>query len=204
MVGMPFPRPLSIEMKMQGFTLIEVLVTISILSVLLTLAAPSLQGFFIKQKMRKISDDFTSSIFKAKNTAVNKNVCTLMCMSSSTAASAPSCDTKNGGDWQPGWIVFLNPSCDSSKDTPEASEDILEVRVGVNSEYYLQSQASTPTRKITFDSRGFITLANADRFDIVYKAVANEANDKYGMNICLDALGRTRTIPSSKTCDNYK
>ena len=185
-----------------GFTLIEVLVTVSILSVLLTLAAPSLQDFFIKNNMRRIADDFNQSIFRAKNTAVSKNTCTMMCMSSSTEANAPSCDSKNDTDWQAGWIVFLNPSCDVTKKAPESAEDMLEIRSAISGEYYLQAQSKTVT--IPFNARGMNGLTSAAEFDLHYKSSGNKNNEKFGMNICLDALGRTRTIPSLSKCSDYK
>lgn len=194
----PSPRKI-IE---HGFTLIELLVTVSLLSVLLMLAAPSLQEFFIKNTLRRISDDFTQSIFKSKNIAVSKNTCTVMCMSSTTSSDTPTCDIKNNSDWQPGWIVFLNPSCDSSKNAPDAVDDILEVRTSVPGEYYLQNQSKS--EKITFNARGMNGLTGALRFSIQYKSPNNINNEKFSMDICLDALGRTRTLPSGVECNRYR
>lgn len=196
----PSPRKI-IE---QGFTLIELLVTVSILSVLLMLAAPSLQEFFIKNTLRKISDDFTQSIFKSKNTAVSKNTCTMMCMSSTTSSDAPSCDNQNDSDWQLGWIVFLNPSCDIGKDLPDAAEDYLEIRTGVPGEYSVQNQSSNTVRRLVFNARGMNGLAGATRFSIQYKTPNNVNNEKFSMDICLDALGRTRTLPSGMACNQYR
>lgn len=187
----------------QGFTLIEVLVAISIFSVFLIIVAPSFQDFFIKNRIRRISDDFHQSIFKAKNTAVSKNTCAVMCMSGATSSGSLACAT-GGSDWQPGWMVFLNASCDYSRNLPENSDDILEIRSGIGNDYVLQSQSSTPTRKIMFTARGIQTVGNADEFDLIYKDVSNKKNETLGLNICLDALGRLRNIPHSNTCKNYK
>lgn len=152
--------------------------------------------------MRRIADDFNQSIFRAKNTAVSKNTCTMMCMSSSTETNAPSCDSKNDTDWQAGWIVFLNPSCDVTKKAPESAEDMLEIRSAISGEYYLQAQSKTIT--IPFNARGMNGLTSAAEFDLHYKSSGNKNNEKFGMNICLDALGRTRTIPSLSKCSDYK
>lgn len=187
---------------MKGFTLIEVLVVLSILSVLILLAAPSFQDFFVKNRLRKISDDFVQSVFKARNTSVSKNICTVMCISSSASAAAPACDNKNDGDWQPGWIVFLNSSCDSSKDTPAAVEDVFEVRVGIGGGYFLKAKDLKPS-KIQFDANGRPNLSGASEFDVTYQGWSG-ATEKYGMNICLDALGRTRSIPYDKYCKDYR
>lgn len=192
-----------ISKKPQGFTLIEVLVTISLLSVLLMLAAPNLQDFFIKNKMRRISDDFLQSIFKAKNASVSKNVCTMICASSSTENSAPQCSAKNDGDWQQGWIVFLNPDCDASRNVPQNSQDVFDVRQSLESSYYLKAAAAGST-KIQFDANGRPGLKSSNQFDIYYQAWNSAATERYGMNICMDMLGRARSIPFDKTCSNYK
>lgn len=188
--------------KNAGFTLIEALLTIFILSVSLALVAPGLQELFIKNKIRRLADDFIQSIFKAKSTAAGKNICITMCASSTVDKASPSCDSKSASDWQPGWLVFLNENCDTSKNSPAAVADILEARVGLDEPYYLQSQSGV--KRINFDGRGLNAISNASEFDIYYRSAGNSLNDKYGLNICLDALGRTRTIPSSNTCSNYK
>lgn len=191
----------SLNLKNLGFTLIELLVTITIASILLMLSVPSIQGLFIKNNIRRVTDDFTQSVFKARNTAVSKNICTIMCMSSTITAKAPSCDTKNKNDWQAGWIVFLNPSCDSTKNAPEDFEDILEIRGGVGDEYFLKNQSSVT--KLSFNSRGMNGLSGAAQFDTQYKEISDKNNEKYVVSICLDALGRTRTIPFGKECKTY-
>lgn len=191
------------KINKQGFTLIEVLVTISILSILMMLAAPALKELFVKIKMQSISDDFVQNILKAKNTSVNKNICTLMCASSTSDSETPSCDAKNEGDWQPGWIIFFNADCEISNNAPNANEDVISVRVGENDEYYLKSR-DLKTNKIQFDAKGRPGLKSSNEFDLYYKKWDSELSKKFGMNICLDMLGRTRTIPFDKTCNNYK
>ncbi|WP_370681517.1 GspH/FimT family pseudopilin [Comamonas sp. GB3 AK4-5] len=196
------PYFLAGHFRYAGFTLVELLLTVFILSLCLLLAAPALQEFFVKIKLRRIADDFAQTVFKARNTAVGKNVCTTMCISSSVDKDLPACGSKGDADWQPGWMLFLNPSCDANKNTPDALQDIIELRMGWSEEYYLQSQSGV--KKINFNARGGNAIANASEFDIYYRSAGNALNDKYGLNICLDALGRVRTIPSSRSCNNYK
>lgn len=121
--------------------------------------APSFQDFFIKNRIRRISDDFHQSIFKAKNTAVSKNTCAVMCMSGVASSGVlrvrPVVQIGSQGGW------FLNTSCDYSRNLPESSDDILEIRSGIGNDYVLQSQSSTPTRKIMFTARGIQTVGNA-------------------------------------------
>ena len=187
---------------LRGFTLIELLVTLSLAAILGSLAAPAVRDFIVRSKLTNLGNEFTGSVLKARNEAVNRNTCVTMCMSSSAGDASPACTT-TGGDWQVGWIVFLNPSCDSGANSPTDAINMLLARPSAGSDYLLQAQKSAPVKKMTFDSRGSPSLSAADQFNLVYQEVNNPLN-KYAFNICLDGLGRTRTIPGDKTCAGYK
>lgn len=188
-----------LQKKSSGFTLMELMVTIAIAAVLAGLAVPSIRDFLMRQRMTGIADDFSASLLKARSEAANRNVCTSMCMSSNTGATSPTCAT-TGTDWQQGWIAFLNTDCDGSKTNP-AQSDVFLIRESIGSSYLLQTQSTV--RIINFNPQGNSTLNSTSEFDIVYNTVNSAETVKYGFNICLDAMGRTRNITNDKTCSNY-
>ncbi|WP_233250505.1 GspH/FimT family pseudopilin [Acidovorax sp. HMWF018] len=192
--------PVSIGRRSTGFTLIELLVSLALAAILGSLAAPAVRDFIVRSKLTNLSAEFTGSVLKARNEAVNRNTCVTMCMSSSAGDAAPACTT-TGTDWQVGWIAFLNPTCDSGANSPTDSINMLLARPSMGSDFYLQTQNNR--KKITFNARGSPGLSSAGQFDIVYQNVSNPLNDKYSVNICMDGLGRTRTIPYSQTCAGY-
>lgn len=183
-----------------GFTLIELVVTLAVAAVLASLAAPSVRDFIVRSSMTNLGNEFNASILKARNEAVNRNTCVTMCMSSNASAASPSCTT-SGTDWQVGWIVFLNPSCDAGLNKPAEDINMLIARPGGESSYALQTQNNR--KKLNFNSRGAPGLGGAGEFDLIYESISNPLTKKYGLNICLDSLGRTRTIPHDKTCATY-
>ncbi len=183
----------------RGFTLIELMVTLALIVILAALAAPALREYAIKSNLRNIGNEFTAGVLRARNEAISKNTCVTMCMSNTTDDALPSCKTSDS-DWQVGWIGFLNTSCNTTIAGPAAIEDVIFVRKSVGDQYFLNSQASTPRRKLTFNSRGYPGLTNADEFDLVYSAVNDPMTSKYAFNICLDKLGRTRTISTDSSC----
>jgi len=190
--------------KHVGFTLIELMMTVAIAAILAALAAPSLGEFAVRNKLTSIGNDFTSSVLRARNEAIGKNTCVTMCMSSTVDNAQPVCKTSDQ-DWQVGWIVFLNPDCKSTLARPEtingaySAEDLILIRRPVGGEYYLQAQTNG-RRTLFFNSRGSPGLSGANEFDLVYRAANDPLTNKYGFNICLDSVGRTRTVSSDKAC----
>jgi len=189
------PQPAS------GFTLIELLVTVSILAVLAAVAAPSLGLFTSRATMRGLGNDFVSSLQRTRLEAINRNMCATMCMSSNAGSTSgtASCDSSST-NWGRGWIVFLNPSCNSATTSPVAG-NILSLHDGFTSRYSLTNHSGNSTLTyIMFTPRGIPQISVNSGFNLIDANVAG--TDNINRTVCLDLLGRTRTVQyvSGVTC----
>jgi type IV fimbrial biogenesis protein FimT len=81
-----------------GFTLIEMLVTISIMAILLAVAVPSFQNVALSSKLTSQANNFVASVQLARSEAIKRNATVTLCASSD--------DSTCTGDWEDGWIVL--------------------------------------------------------------------------------------------------
>jgi type IV fimbrial biogenesis protein FimT len=94
-----------------GATLVELLTTLTIVAILATVAAPSLQTFQLNNRRAAVVNGFLHSLFLARSEAIKRAQTVTVCRSS----DGRNCDPR-AGDWTAGWIVFVNRDRD---DPPE-------------------------------------------------------------------------------------
>ncbi|CAN5275047.1 hypothetical protein BH10PSE16_BH10PSE16_28100 [soil metagenome] len=206
--------PTSRQATSRGFTLLELMVTLAIAAILATLAAPALQDIIIKSRLSGVGNQFTGHILRARNEAISRNTCTIMCLSTTTdttittnssgkVTGGPTC-ANAGTDWQQGWIVFLKEDCINgtqvANSRPARPEDYIVIKSSIGDSYNLQAQGGSPPKRFFFDASGRPGLSGAAEFDLQYDTANSRLTQSYGFNICVDSLGRTRTISWSQSC----
>jgi type IV fimbrial biogenesis protein FimT len=95
----------------RGFTLIELMVTLTVAAILLGLAAPAFNEVSLSMKLSSHANSMVSSILFARSEAIKRNSVVRVCVSTDGA----TCGT---GGWQQGWIVMCTTSdgtmCDAA------------------------------------------------------------------------------------------
>lgn len=146
----------------RGFTLVELMVTLSVLGILTAIAIPSLTQLLANSRVVGAVNEYTAGINLARSTAVNTGLRVTLC-----AASGPGTCIGSGNAWTSGWIVFIDDGANPG--TIEAGETVLLDRstwVGMasvtgsasyNSISYVASgrpETALPNNRLTFIPQG--------------------------------------------------
>ncbi len=191
---MPAPR------RTRGFTLLELMTTITIVAVLLAIGVPSMRSMIQRNRVSSANNDLAASIAYARTTAINRGQLVSMCPS----ADGSTC-TSAGQDFEPGWIVYTYPAGTASANKPyDGTATLLRAvdrRAGV-SIHALQSQV------ITFGLQGQLRPGTA----LVFLTCARSGDSGIGTSTTiapgnrLDVNGsgstNTRLLAPSAPCDS--
>lgn len=85
-----------------GVTAVELMVTLAVLAILLTTAAPSFQGTIASTRLTTTSNDLLASLAQARMEAMRRGSRVTVCMSANGAQCATT------GTWSQGWISFTD------------------------------------------------------------------------------------------------
>jgi type IV fimbrial biogenesis protein FimT len=120
--------------RVGGFTLIELMVTLTIAAVIMLLAAPSFKDAFLSNKLAAFANNFVASAQLARSEAIKRNRPVHVCRSADGATCAGS------GTWQQGWIVW---SDDDRSGALDAGEPVVQVQQALSADYEFTSTAGT-------------------------------------------------------------
>lgn len=116
-------------MKVQaGFTLIELIITVTIAGVLMTVGIPSFREIIVNSQISSQANEFIADLNYARSVAVTKKNTISICPSTNST----SCGT--GNQWELGWIVI---------DTFNSANTVLRAHGPLNGGITLSSGAVT-------------------------------------------------------------
>ncbi len=102
-------NPLAFNHKhLTGFSIIELMLTIAVAGVILSLGVPSFQSLIERNQLTSGINQFVSSMSLARSEAIKRNQRVLICPSS----DGQQC---SGGQYENGWIVFVDRNSNASR-----------------------------------------------------------------------------------------
>jgi type IV fimbrial biogenesis protein FimT len=131
---MQSPRPARAPGQ-SGFTLIELIFTVTIVAILAALAVPSMRAFVVGQRVRAAASDLATVLMLARSEAIKRNA--------STVVSA------TGGDWAAGWVAQAGTTTLAGH---ESLAGITVTAPATTVTYLSSGRASAPVNQFVFKS----------------------------------------------------
>lgn len=128
--------------KHTGFTLVELMITLSLVAIMAAMAVPSFTGFIANNRLAAQANELVASLNLARSESIKRNTRVTVCPTST--------GTGCGGTWGQGWLVFVDAGNPGVVDVGDA---ILRVGDAVSADMGLTTTASP----VMFQSIGLTT-----------------------------------------------
>jgi len=163
--------------KNSGFTLLELIIVLALISIVMMFAIPSMTTFTQNDRLTTNVNTMIGHLAYARSEAVKRSQQVSLCVSNNSGTAAPSC---TGGNWEDGWIVYVDADNDNSF---TAGEEVLRAMQALDGNNTL-----TPTgigNQVIYDYRGFVTSTGSF-------LLCDDRSGAFGKTITITTTGRVR------------
>jgi len=195
--------------KQRGFTLYELLMTILVVGVVLTVGIPNMTAFTQNSRMTATANDIHAAFLMARSEAARSRASVTICASDNAMDADAGC----GGTWADGFIVFQDPNFDGARDvaneallrsSPAIAEGVT-LRIADNAGYFMYAPTglgrqdaggnTTVSQIVMCDDRGNEPVTGEDSAARLFVATpigrANITRDVDEIEQALDDMGVT-------------
>lgn len=172
-------------MRVSGFTLIEMMITITVAAILLAVAIPSFQTTINNLRVVTQTNELVTDLILAKSEAIKRGAPVSACVRN---AAGTGC--AGAGTWDTGWLIFTDANSDGIV-TTAAGDTILKVHEALSTGSTISSTFTSPVY-ITYSAMGSLSATGT------FQLCRSGYN---GRVITIQAAtGRTNIAPTTTLC----
>jgi type IV fimbrial biogenesis protein FimT len=168
--------------KMAGFTIIELMITLVVAAILLSVAAPSFRAIIQENRLTTDINTLAASLNLTRSEAITRGIPATLCKSNNTTSCVAT------ANWHDGWIVFDESNDAGTIGTIDAGETIIRVVNGLSVDTTLEFEVGN--NDIVYNPTGFTDSADAGKFKF-----CDDRNIPRGLDV--SASGRVRTVTAA-------
>jgi len=168
----------------RGFTLLELIVTVLVAAIVLTVGLPSLGETLAKSRQSAEIDALFHAFHLARKESVRRRSLVALCPLSGGETCEP------GGDWSGGWLLFANLDRDEPPERDAGEPVIL-------------AHAPAPHLRITANRRGFTSRGLRKRATNGTIVVCDAAGRIPGKALVVSYTGRPRVARRQRNGNPY-
>lgn len=177
-------HPTQSAVKQKGLTLIEIMVTLAVLAIVLTVAIPSFSSLVIGNRLTAQANELLAGLSLARAEAIKQNRNMIFCHS----ADGLTCTAAPAAGWQ-GWLVRSN-----NDNTPVASGNLNAAQLSVRSSNSVAGSVFNGiSHAIRFSPQGVVRNASADTvLNAVLRVCTSASVEPNTRDIQIRSGGRVR------------
>lgn len=171
--------------KNAGFTLVELMVTLAVAAILLSIAAPSFSNFIQNNRITSATNHLVAHLQYARSEAITKGQAVNLARNTSASAK----------DLSQGWTLYTDAGSANGNSAYNASEDtLLKSFEGYASSNITLNSDAAGNNWIAFNSRGLLAEGAGNS---VFIAICDDRGITQGRLITISPTGRSRVTRST-------
>ena len=178
--------------KQSCFTLLELLTTVTVGALLLSIAVPSFRTTIANNRQSNQLNTVLSGLIYARSEAIKRNASVVICASTDKATCSGT------SAWGTGWIIYYVPAGGNPATAPAAAA-IIRTYPALGGNNTLNTNAASPapiaavsSGTIVFQSSGMTTLANDAQFSL-----CDARGKSYSRILMVGSTGRAEVMPTT-------